>query len=42
MLRPLELTIGEHLSDRVANCNDSREKPKLAVGVKIVRVLEVT
>ena len=38
--RPLELSIGEHRPDRVVNCND-REKPKLAVRVEIVRVLEV-
>ena len=39
--RLLELSIGEHRPDRVANCNESREKPKLAVRVEIVRVLEV-
>ena len=35
----LQLNIGEHRPDRVENCNDSREEPKLAVRVEIVRVL---
>ena len=39
--RSLELSIGEHRPDSVANFNDSRDKPKLAVRVEIVRVLEV-
>ena len=38
--RPLEPSIGEHRPDRVVNCNDSREKPKLAVRFEIVRHLK--
>ena len=39
--RPLELSIGEYRPDRVVNCNDTREKPKLAVRVEIVRYFKL-